>query len=212
MSSPVSRRRFLVSGAAAGVALAAAACGDDDGDAVGGGTSESTGGDGRPRAVPATEVAAFAAGLEVLAVNTYRTVLEAATGGRLGLVPAAGADYVRTALFHHEQHRDAWNTVLRRAGEPEVAAPDSRLKPTIDAEFAKVRYFADAARLALTLEEIAAATYLDAIAGMSDKEAVRTAASIQVVDAKHVAILRFMLGEYPAPDAFATTDKAAGPA
>lgn len=211
MSQAVSRRRFLLAGAATGVAFAAAACGDDAGDPVGGGTSETTGG-GRPRAVPATEVAALAAGLEVLAVNTYRTVLEAATGGRLGLVPAAGADYVRTALSHHEQHRDAWNAVLRTAGEPDVTAPDSRLKPTLDAEYAKVRYFADAARLALTLEEIAAATYLDAIAGLGDEEAVKTAASIQVVDAKHVAILRFMLGEYPVPDAFATTDKAAEPA
>lgn len=211
MSTAVSRRRFLVAGAAAGgLALVSAACGDD-GDEVAGRSSGTTGGGGQAVRVTAAELAAFAAGLEVLAVNTYDTILDAATGGRLGTVPAAGADYLRTALSHHEQHRDAWNTVLRSAGGPEVTRPDARLKPTVDAELAKVRGFLDAARLALAVEEIAAATYLDAIPSLSSKEAVRRAASIQAVDAKHAAILRFLLGEYPAPDAFARTDKAAEP-
>ena len=209
MSTAVSRRRFLVGGAAAGgVALVSAACGEDGDEA--GRTSGTTGGGGQAVRVSPAELAAFAAGLEVLAVDTYGTLLDITTGGRL-MAPAAGADYLRTALYHHVQHRDAWNTVLRSAGRPEVTSPDPRLKPTVDAELAKVRGFVDAARLALVMEEIAAATYLDAIPSLGSKEAVRRAASIQAVDAKHAAILRFLLGEYPAPDAFARTDKAAEP-
>lgn len=157
-------------------------------------------------------MAAFAAGLEVLAVGTYKGALDAATANKLGAVPAAGAEFVTTAMAQHQEHLDAWNKVLAEAGQPEVAAPDPGLKPTVDAEFAKVTDFAGAAKLALMLEEIAAATYLSAIPSLQSKDAVKLAGSIQAIDAKHAAILHFVLGEYPVPDVFAKTDKAAKPA
>lgn len=43
--------------------------------------------------------------------------------------------------------------------------------------------------LALTLEEVAAATYLSAQKVLTDKAAVMLAGSIQIVDAQHAAIL-----------------------
>ncbi len=210
-SPPMSRRRFLAgSGALAGLAVLAA-CGDDDTRGGTGGTTttarherQTTGGD--------AEVATLAAGLEVLAVQTYQSLLDAATSRRLGAVPPAGAEYVRTAMAHHEAHRDGWNEVLRAAGRPEVTTPNARLRPTMDAELAKVRDFTGAARLALTLEEIAAATYLDAIPSLRSREVVKQAASIQAIDAKHVALLLYLLGRYPVPETFAAGDKAAKPA
>lgn len=153
-------------------------------------------------------MASLAAGLEVLAVSTYKAALDAATTGKLGAVPPAGAQFVNTAMAQHQQHLDAWNKVLKSAGQPEVAEPNATLKPTVDAELAKVKTFADAARLALTLEETAAATYLSAIPNLTDKAAIKQAASIQAVDAKHAAILHYVLGEYPVPDVFAKEDKA----
>ena len=217
-TSAFSRRRFLVgSGVAAGLAIVTAACGNEDDTSSDAGTSDTTAADGGTDTTEAgaggdLAVAAFAAGLEVLAVGTYKAALDAATAGKLGDVPPAGAEFVKTAMAHHEEHLSSWNTVLKGAGEPEVTTPNAQLKPMIDAEFGKAKGFADAAKLARTLEETAAATYLSAIPNLKSKDAIKLAASIQAIDAKHVAILNYVLGEYPVPDTFAKTDKAAKPA
>ena len=204
----LTRRRFLAASSAVGLAVVAAACGGDDdegatadaGDDTATGT---TGGSGD------ADVAAFAAGLEVLAVNTYKAAGDAAAAGKLGAVPPAVAEFVKTAMGHHQEHLDAWNTVL---GPAKVTSPDARLKPVVDAEFAKVKDVAGAARLALMLEEIAAHTYLKAIPALQGKDAIKLAGSIQAVDQQHQAILLYALGQYPVPETFQKTDKAASPA
>jgi len=209
-TTPVSRRRLLVGGTvAAGVALVAAACGDDDKSSTTDTTADGTTATTAAGASGDLTVAEVAAGLEVLAVQTYEAALAAAQGNKLGTVPPAVATYVTTALAHHKEHRDFWNKVLKGAGKPEVTAPNSKLKPTVDAEFAKVKDAAGAAKLALTLEDIAAQTYLKAIPTLKGKDAVRKAAEIQVVDQQHQSILLYALGEYPVPVTFQKTDKAA---
>ncbi|MDP8975217.1 MAG: ferritin-like domain-containing protein [Actinomycetota bacterium] len=208
-SSGLSRRRFLVgTGVAAGAVLATAACGSDSDESSGGETTTSSK-SGQQGSSGDAAVASLAAGLEVLAVSTYKAALDAASAGKLGAVPPAGATFVQTAMAHHQEHLEAWNKVLKSAGQPEVTQPNAKLKPTVDAEFAKAKTFADAAKLALTLEETAAATYLSAIPQLKDKAAITQAASIQAIDAKHVAILLYVLGMYPVPDTFAKTEKAA---
>lgn len=213
-TSAFSRRKFLVGGGvAAGLVVVTAACGSDDDD-VATGDTDTTGGSSDTTAAGAEGdlgVAAFAAGLEVLAVGTYKAALDAAVGGKLGAVPDAGAEFVKTAMAHHQEHLDAWNGVLKGAGKPEVSTPNAQLKPVVDAEFGKAKGFGDAAKLALMLEEIAAATYQSAIPNLKGKDAIKLAASIQCTDAKHASILHFVLGEYPVPDVFAKTDKAAKP-
>ena len=213
-TSPFSRRRFLIGTGAVGAAVVVAACGGDDdstGTSAGGGSTDTTAGSSEG-ASGDLAVAGFAAGLEALAVGTYKAALDAATAGKLGPVPPAGAEFVKTAMSHHQAHLDAWNDALKKGGQGEVTQPNAQLKPTVDAEFAKVKDFGGAAKLALMLEEIAAATYLSAIPNLKDKAVIKQAASIQAIDAKHVAILHFVLGQYPVPDVFAKTDKAAKPA
>lgn len=206
-SNGFNRRRFLVgTGVAASAVLVTAACGSDDDTSSGESTTSTQG--GQQGASGDAAVAALAAGLEVLAVSTYKAALDAATAGKLGAVPPAGATFVQTAMAHHQEHLDAWNKVLKSAGQPEVTQPNATLKPTVDAEFAKAKTFGDAAKLALTLEETAAATYLSAIPQLKDKTAITQAASIQAIDAKHAAILLFVLGMYPVPDTFAKETKA----
>jgi len=208
--SVVGRRRLLVGGAVATMAAALAACG----------TEEAAPAPTTPIATPETterevasvdlDVAELAAGLEVLAVQTYTAALGAATSGALGEVPPAVAEFVTTAKAHHEQHLDAWNTVLSGAGRPEVTEPNADLKPTVDEELAGVSDVAGAANLALTLEQIASQTYLKAIPTLQSEDAIRTAASIQVVDQQHQSILLYALGMYPVPEVFQSTDKAVG--
>ncbi|MEO7370014.1 MAG: ferritin-like domain-containing protein, partial [Ilumatobacteraceae bacterium] len=155
------------------------------------------------------KVAQLAAGLEVLAVGTYKAALDAAGAGSLGDVPAAVAEFVTVAMAQHQAQLDKWNGVLTAAGGDAVTEPNATLKPTVDAAFGKVTDVTGAATLALMLEEIAAATYLSAQKVLTDKDAIMLAGSIQIIDAQHAAILRYVLGEYPVPDVFAKVDLAA---
>jgi hypothetical protein len=215
LSSGFSRRRFLVgTSLAAGLAVVASACGDDDDTASSTGTSSSMEDEAGSGDVAGgyVSVAELAAGLEVLAVGTYKAALDAATAGKLGAVPPAVAEFVQAAMAQHEEHLAAWNKVVTGAGGTAVSTPNAQLKPVVDAELGNAKTIVDAAKLARTLEETAAATYLSAIPNLKSKDAIKLAASIQATDAKHVAILNFVLGEYPVPDVFAKTDKAAKPA
>lgn len=234
-SGPFTRRRLLAGAGFIGAALVAAACGSDDSDtATSASPASTTGGTDATQPSVATDssvattmaagtdttmagddgaatdgkIATLAAGLEVLAVNTYQAALDAAGSGALGDVPPAVAEFVTTALSQHQAHLDAWNEVLVAAGAPEVTEPNATLKPTVDAEFAKVTDVAGAATLAAMLEEIAAATYQSAIPLITNKEAITLAGSIQIIDRQHLAILTFVLGSYPIPDTFGKLDKA----
>jgi Ferritin-like domain len=229
----LTRRHILASAAVIGAGLVAAACGSDSNDASSGttgssgstatsgaGTTAATVGDTTamttapaestaPEVSVDLQVAGLAAGLEVLAVGTYKAALDAAGAGSLGDVPPAVGEFVTVAMAQHQEHLDAWNKVLTGAGGDAVTEPDATLKPTVDAEFAKVTDVAGAATLALMLEQIASATYLNAQNVLTDKDAIQLAGSIQIIDAQHASILLYALGQYPVPDVFAQVDMAA---
>jgi Ferritin-like domain len=88
------------------------------------------------------------------------------------------------------------------AGHPAISGPDQALVPTVDRAFAKVTDIAGAARLALMLEDFAGATEQSAISAVKAKSSIKVAASIQPVELQHAAVLLFVLGEYPVPNAF----------
>jgi len=206
-----SRRWFL--GAAAVVAAGGvlAACSKDDSKVTSGSTT--TGGAGATTTTGAAasgdaKVAALAAGLEVLAVQTYKAALDAAGAKKLGDVPPAVATFATTAMGHHQKALDTWNSVLTGAGQPAVSTPPASLKATVDAKFAQAKNATDVATLALLLEQTAADTYLGATKVLTSKEAITTAGALQSVDQEHAAILLYVLGKYPVPDIFQKTDKA----
>ncbi|MCU1371423.1 MAG: hypothetical protein JWO77_2617 [Ilumatobacteraceae bacterium] len=228
--SGVNRRGFLAIGGALSAAAVLAACSKSDSD--GGGSDSSTtaakGGDtttteaeagSTTTTAPETErsaendlkLGAFAAGLEVLAVNTYGAALDAAGKGALGEVPPAVAEYVTVAQKQHQAQLDRWNELLTGAGAEAVSEPPKDLEATVNKEFGKVKDVAGAAKLARELEQIAAATYLSVIPLLATEDPIRLAASIQPIDMQHVAVLNFVLGEYPVPDTFAKTDMAVAP-
>lgn len=216
MTASVSRRKFLIgSTVAAGLAIVTAACGsDDDDNASAGGTTDTSGADGKggKKLSGDAAIAEFAAGLEVLAVNTYKSALDAATAGKLGPVPPAVATYVQTAMAHHQEHLDALNEVVTGSGGTKVTEPNAGLEPTVQDMLSKVKDVPGAAELALLLEDIAAQTYLSVIPVLKSKEAIKLVGSIQVVDQQHQSILLYALGKYPVPETFQKTDKAAKPA
>ena len=151
-------------------------------------------------------IVALAAGLENLAVGTYQAGIDAATAGKLGAVPPAVVTFAKTAQTHHKAHASAWNGVLKAAGERPVTGVDTTVKTgVVDPAFAKVTDVGGLAKLALELEDVAAATYLGGIGAIESNAGIKTAASIQPVEMQHAAILNFVLGQYPVPDAFAQT-------
>ena len=228
LRSGMSRRRLLAGAGAVGAALVAAACGSDE-DSSNSSTANTTG--GTSGGTPATQgttgdttgstpdtagegsgdlgIAQLAAGLEVLAVNTYKGALDAAGSGALGDVPPAVAEFVTIAMAQHQAHLDAWNEVITGAGGEAVTEPNADLAPVVATEFGKVKDVGGAAKLALMLEQIASATYLEALPLIKDKDAIELAGSIQIIDMQHQSILLFALGEYPVPDVFAPVDKSA---
>ena len=154
-------------------------------------------------------VVALAASLENLAVATYGAALDAAQAGKLGTVPPAIGEFVTVARDQHRDHASAWNAVLAKAGKKKVTGVDLTVKnAVVDPAFAAVSDVGGAANLALELENSAAATYLSAIGAVKSKGGIKTAATIQPVEMQHAAILNFVLGQYPVPMTFASTDGA----
>ncbi|HVL03148.1 MAG TPA: ferritin-like domain-containing protein, partial [Acidimicrobiales bacterium] len=164
--TPLSRRKVLFGGGVGALALVAAACGGDDTDApdstgdpdtptTEGGDAAGGGGD--------VATAQLAAGLEVLAVNTYEAALIAAGDGTLPDVPEAVATFVTTAQSHHQAALDEWNTLLTALGEAEVTAPPADLETTVNDAFSQAGDVIAVAELALMLEQTAADTYFEAI-------------------------------------------------
>ena len=211
------RRRFLLGAGvvAGGVVLAACGGDDDEGAATAttaAGSSTTAGSDDETTTTAGASgdaaVAMLAAGLEVLAVNTYGAALDAATGGALGEVPPAVAEFVTIAKAHHQAHLDTWNGVLEAAAAEAVTDPPADLEATVNEQFGQVTDVVGAARLALMLEDTAAATYLSAIPNLQSADAIQTAGSICCIDRQHAAVLRFVLGEYPVPEVFASTEMA----
>ena len=203
-----SRRRFLVGTGAVMSAALLAACSK----------SSSTTGPPTTLAPPTSTttggaltgdlaVAALAASLENTAVATYQAALAAAQAGKLGTVPPAVATFVTTVQKQHRDHAAAWNAILTQAGKQAVTGIDSTVNTTvIQPAFAKVASLTDAAQLALALEQVAAATYLNAIENaLTTTGGIQTSATIQPVEMQHIAILNYVLGTYPVPDSFAST-------
>ncbi|MEO7197721.1 MAG: ferritin-like domain-containing protein [Solirubrobacterales bacterium] len=210
--SRLSRRGFLAAGAVGAGAIVVAACSSDDktttassssSSSTAAGSSSSTSGGGGGDA----QIAMFAAGLETLAVDTYKAGLADATAGKLGAVPPAVAEFATTAMAHHKAAAEA----LAKAGGGGTPTVPADVKATVDTAFGKVTDVGGLAMLALELEEIAAATYLAVLPKLESQGAIDLVGSIMPIERQHVAILNFALGTYPVPETFATTEKSVAP-
>ncbi len=218
VTSPTSRRGFLLGGGAVLGGMALVASGATGLTAAAANTRRGGGvATGVPTGAPMKRtqkltgdlaVVGLAASLENLAVATYQAGIDAATAGKLGAVPPAIVTFATTAQSQHKEHAAAWNAVLTGAKKSAVTGVDLTVKKSVDATFKQVTDVAGLAKLALTLEEGAAATYLAAINVVKSPAGINTAATIHPVEMQHAAILNFVLGQYPVPDSFAKLDDA----
>jgi hypothetical protein len=208
------RRRFLTraagtAGGVAGIALLAACSSSSSSSSSSatasasstGSAAAAAGGEGQALSGDLQAVA-MAASLENSGIATYMAGIKAATAGKLGTVPPAVVTFAETAMAQHQDHQKAWNAVLTAAGKQPVTAVDPVLQPTINAAFAKVTTVTGLAELALVVENTAGETYQNALSVIKSPAGIKTAASIQPVEFQHAAILYFVLGKYPVPNAF----------
>lgn len=231
-----SRRGFLFGAGGLALAGVAAACSSDKKSSTASDTGSTTGASGSssgtdtssssgssstgaaPTTAAATspqdqvKIATFAASLELLAAKTYTAALDAATAGKLGTVPPAVATFVTTAQAQHQAAADALNKLVTSNGGTAATEGPADVTKSVNDEFAKVTDVTGAAKLALMLEEVASATYQKYIPMLNIKEATLGAGQNQILAMQHQAILNFVLGNYPVPDTFGKTDKAAKPA
>ena len=209
------RRGFLLGAGGVGAAFALAACSSSNSNPQAAGT----GGMGSPSAMGSAsgsgqytgdlQVVALATALENQAVGAYTAAIAAATAGKLGTVPPAVSTFATTVKSQHADHAKAWNAVLTAANVPAITGVPLSNQPQVLSALGAVTTVGGLANLALDLENQAAETYLFAEGNVSSAGGIATAASIAPVEAMHAAILQFVLGEYPVPDSFLGTSKAA---
>ncbi|MFB7677835.1 ferritin-like domain-containing protein [Kitasatospora purpeofusca] len=213
------RRRFLLGAGGAAAALTLAACsssgsGGSPAPAPGspsGSASGSPSGSASGQYTGDLKVVALATALENQAVGAYQAALDAAKAGRLGTVPPAVATFITTAMGQHADHAKVWNSVLTGAGKPAVTDVPLSNQPATLKALGAATDVATVAKLALSLEDQAAQTYLFATYNVTSPGGIATAATIAPVEAMHAAILNYVLGQYPVPDDFLPVDKAASP-
>lgn len=198
-SSLVSRRTLLRSSALAGAVAAMAACSAKGSKHAAPSTSSPS---ATTRPADDARAAAYAAGLEVLALRTYASAVQAVSAGATPAPPNALGQLINLAAVQHQQHLDAWNASLRSAGKPEVTEPPASLSQALQANLQGI-LSAGVGRTALSVEQLVAASYVSAVPSLQATDAIRLAASIHVVEIQHVALIRFLLNQNPAPDAFA---------
>ena len=217
------RRSFLIGSSAAmgGVFLAACSSGSDSPAASSSSASSASAAAPASSASAAPSESAMAAGkdvaalstnasLENLAVFAYMSALAEAPKGKFGKVPPAVAEFAKHAMMQHKDHAAAFNAALKNAGAKEFTDPTPTLAPTVIKLFGEVKDVPGLANLALTLENTAAATYVQQMGTLTNEEALKAVATIAPVEGQHAAILNFVLGNYPVPDVFVKLDAQKG--
>ncbi|MDT4983590.1 MAG: hypothetical protein QOF95_1080 [Pseudonocardiales bacterium] len=210
---PAGRRSFLMGMGGVAILGTAAACSssNDKKTAAGGGTTSAPSSAAGGVYTGDLKVVALAAALENLAVTAYQGALTKAGKGELGKVPPAVASFITTAMKQHQDHSDAWNSVLKKANKPAVSGAPLTITAGQVAMLNAAKSVPDVAKLALALENAAAETYTFAAINVTDAGGIMTAATIQPVETMHAAILSFVLGEYPVPVSFIGTSNAVQP-
>ncbi|MGH9121969.1 MAG: ferritin-like domain-containing protein, partial [Acidimicrobiales bacterium] len=135
-----------------------------------------------------------AASIEKLAVNTYTTALTLPyIGGSSanGVVKA----FVTTTVGQHQAHFAAFNQQATALGGAAQNNPDPAYVGTVNSTVASLTGLTDAqalakvVSLAMTLETVAAETYVADVTSLSSPTARQLMASIMGVEAQHVAVL-----------------------
>jgi hypothetical protein len=129
-----------------------------------------------------------AASLENLAVATYKTALTLPfIGGSTanGVVKA----FATKTMAQHTDHAAAFNAAATKLGGKAQTSPDPKYAPIVTAAVPTIKGPEDVVALAITLENVAAETYVKDVGLVSTAELRQLFASVAGVESQHRAIL-----------------------
>ena len=134
------------------------------------------------------EVLNYALTLEYFEATLYKTLNDS---GKL-----QGKDLQYTQLFGQQEqaHVDAVKATIEKLGGTPVTKGDYNF-PTLNTR-------EDVLNLLNVVEQTGVGAYLGAAGYIQNKDILAAAASIMQVEARHTALIRFLLGLPPVPDAF----------
>jgi len=129
-----------------------------------------------------------AAGIENLAVQTYKTALTLPFIGGSSANPVVKA-FAEKTMGQHNEHATAFNAAAQRLGGKPQTAPDPKYAEVVKQTVPKIKGAADVVGLAITLEDVAAQTYVKNVGLVSTAELRQLFASVAGVESQHKAIL-----------------------
>lgn len=138
----------------------------------------------------ADDVAALqtAAGLENLAVATYQIGLALPFIGGSEAKPEIKEFSTRT-MTQHSEHARAFNAAAQRLGGKPQTGTDPKYAEVVKQAIPNIRSAVDAVGLAITLEDVAAQTYVKNVGLVSTPELRQLFLSVAGVEAAHKTIL-----------------------
>lgn len=129
-----------------------------------------------------------AAGIENLAVLTYKTALTLDFIGGASANGVVKAFAVKT-MQQHTDHAMAFNAAVTKLGGKAQAATDPKYTPIVTAAVPTLKAPLDVVGLAITLEDVAAQTYVADVGLVSTADLRQLFASVAGVESQHRAIL-----------------------
>lgn len=129
-----------------------------------------------------------AASLENLAVFTYKTALTLPyIGGSSanGVVKA----FSEKTMAQHQEHADAFNAAAKQLGGKEQTATNPKYTPIVQKAVPTIKGPGDVVGLAITLEDVAAQTYVKYAGLVSSADLRQLFTSVAGVEAQHGSIL-----------------------
>lgn len=129
-----------------------------------------------------------AAGLENLAVLAYKTALTLPFIGGAAANGVVKAFAMKT-MQQHTEHGQAFNAAVTKLGGKQQTGTDPKYTPVLQKAVPTIKGPADVVALAITLEDIAAQTYVKDVGLVSTPDLRQLFASVAGVESQHKAIL-----------------------
>jgi hypothetical protein len=129
-----------------------------------------------------------AAGIENLAVFTYKTALTLPFIGGSSALPVVKA-FVTKTMQQHTEHGQAFNAAVAKLGGKQQLKTDPKYTPIVSAAVPSLKGPGDVVGLAITLEDVAAETYVANVGQVSTSDLRNLFASVAGVEAQHRSIL-----------------------
>ncbi len=137
-----------------------------------------------------TDVAALqtAASIENLAVSTYQTALTLPFIGGSSANPVIRA-FAQKTMTQHTEHAQAFNAAAVKLGGKAQTGTDPKYAPVVAAAVPKIKGPGDVVSLAITLETVAAETYVKDTSLVTTPDLRQLFTSVAGVEAQHQAVL-----------------------